>query len=186
MFETFDPSTPTTATRVMQSDALAGWRSAPLTNDVDMIHRTITSFNSTTVMSWPTVYVNSAIAAHGLDRQADIDALRTVVNFQRKYINYQATYSAFLLGTLTESEFEAESDAYIAEERSVQPELLAPLVARLDRLLEFHLHDRELAEYLEVDQESMQQAVKLLGGRLALPGAAINVADVDLIPSSKD
>lgn len=141
------------------------WFSASnLVGERDMLHRTISSATSVvSTMSWPTSFVTGKLDAWHESLQADINALKTVANFQRKYINYQATYNAFLLGTLTEDEFDVESDAYISEERKVDAVELAPLIDRLKRLLDFELTDRELGEYLEVDSESFQRAVDALG-----------------------
>jgi len=131
--------------------------------EVDLIHRTIT--NASTVISHaalPTAHVHNKLLAWHDSLMADVDALVNVAVFQRKYINYQATYNAFLLGALSEEEFEEESDAHMVEEKQFPPEVLAPVLKRLERLLPFDLNQRELGEYLEADQKSIQQALEYL------------------------
>lgn len=137
--------------------------------DHDMIHRTIaTSSAVMSVKSWPMAQVAQSLKARYSDILADLAALTTVVNFQRKYINYQATYSAFLLGTLSEEEFEQESDAFLVEERSLPPEEIAPMIERIDRLLDFSLTDREIGEYLEVDRASLEAGLSYLRDKARL------------------
>jgi hypothetical protein len=139
------------------------WITAPLAPGcTDTIHRTISSASVVISASWPTEKISADIAYWHECSSRDIDALKIVVNFQRKYINYQALYNAFLLGTLSEDEFDKEADGYIAEERAIAPEVLAPIIERLHRLLDFTLSDREIAEYLEVDRNSMSQAFSLI------------------------
>jgi hypothetical protein len=138
------------------------WYRAGVIGAVDTIQRTVASPTSVRTLCLPTAVVASQLNAWHDNLQADINALKVVTKFQRKYINYQATYNAFLLGTLTEDEFDVESDAYVSEEKKVDPLNLAPIVERLKRLLEFPLTDRELGEYLEVDYESIVAAIKVV------------------------
>ena len=132
--------------------------------DSDKIHRVMTSTSTSiaTVYSWDTNEVQTVLMAWRLEYQQDIDALKQVTKAQRKHIDYQAVYSAFLIGAISEDEFEQESETYVAEERFVPVEILAPIVSRVNRLLDFEISNNELAEYLEVDSDSISAALQLL------------------------
>jgi hypothetical protein len=127
----------------------------------DTLHRKIydTSTKSLTVGVWQTREVEARILAWGEEKDRDIAILKSVANWQRKYINYQATYSAYLLGALTEEEFELESSPYISEIKEVPPSELVPAIGRVKRLLDFDLGESELAEFFEVDAETVSLAL---------------------------
>lgn len=127
----------------------------------DTLHRRIydTSTMSLTVRIWQTSEVEARILAWGDQNNQDILLLKAVTTWQRKYINYQATYSAYLLGALTEEEFEIESAPYICELKEIAPSNLAPAIGRLKRLLDFELGEGELAEFFEVDACAISQAM---------------------------
>lgn len=137
---------------------------AGMTEVVDTIRRTITSPRSSVTVStvWPTALIEAQMFAWHRNVQEDVDALKRVARYQHKCLNYQATYNAFLLGALTEEEFDEESNAFISEPQTMEVSELSSLLVRLRRLLDFPLSDVELGEYLEVDNSSLARAVASL------------------------
>jgi hypothetical protein len=121
-----------------------------------------TSTRSVFIQSWKTAELNSHLDLWRADKDRDIEALKIVANWQRKYINYQAVYSAYLIGAINEQQFEAEAEEYVSGAARIEPKLIAPLISRLHRLLDFKLNDNEIAEYLEVDLDSVTKALDLL------------------------
>jgi hypothetical protein len=148
-----------------QPRVLRDFTKSTLSDDCfDMIHRVVidTSSKKFAVKSWNTRDFEAALCIRDWHYHRDIQALKLVTNWQRKYINYQAVYSAYLIGALTEEEFAADSEEFISESKSVAPETIAPLIVRFNALLDFKLNDNEIAEYLEVDYESVSQAMDLI------------------------
>ncbi|GJI96182.1 hypothetical protein RugamoR57_29000 [Duganella caerulea] len=129
----------------------------------DTVHRVVidTATKYVSINSYQTTELVSAFGSAAFQSHCDVEALKVVANWQRKYINYQSVYSAYLIGALDDKEFEEEANAYVSEARSVSPESLVDIVGRLNRLLDFKLSDSEMAEYLEVDTESVEKALNL-------------------------
>lgn len=130
----------------------------------DMIHRTVVdnSTRSMYISSKPTREFAKQLYSYFDDTAADLKRVKSFARWQRKYIDFQATYSAFLLGALTEEEFEADSEQYAPKLREIDPEWLAPEIARLTELLEFGVAPAQLAEYFETDQAVVQAALEKL------------------------
>ncbi|MDO8048498.1 hypothetical protein O3301_08465 [Janthinobacterium sp. SUN211] len=132
--------------------------------DYDMIHRTVVdnSTKSMFIQSKPTREFAKQLYGYFDGAAADLQRVKKFARWQRKYIDFQATYSAYLLGALTEEEFEADSEQYAPRLREIDPELLAPEIARLTELLEFGVAPAQLAEYFETDQTVVQAALEKL------------------------
>lgn len=129
----------------------------------DTMHRIqIDSSTIVTCQFWDTNDVRDQLVASHDSLYKDIDALKVVVNWQRKSLNYQSVYNAYLIGLMTEEEFDKESDSYISEIKEAPIDQVAEVVQRLDRLLDFKLSEAELAEHLEVPLEAVEQAVNML------------------------
>lgn len=130
----------------------------------DMIHRTVVdnSTKSMFISSRPTQEFAKQIYSYFDDTAADLKRVKNFARWQQKYIDFQATYSAFLLGALTEEEFEADSEQYAPQLREIDPEWLAPEIARLTELLEFGVAPAQLAEYFETDQTAVHAALEKL------------------------
>jgi len=130
--------------------------------DNDMIHRTVVdkSTKSMFIYSRPTIELAKQLDNYYGGTAADFQRLKKFACWQRKYIDFQATYSAFLLGALTEEEFEADSEQYAPQLREIDPALLAPEIARLTELLEFVVAPAQLAEYFETDLTVVQAALE--------------------------
>lgn len=128
----------------------------------DMIHRSIVdqSTRSVRVFSIPTVELAKKIDVFYSGSERDVVLLKKFATWQRKYIDFQATYSAYLLGALSEDEFEADSEQYAPQIRKLEPQAIVEEIQELARLLEFGLRPAELAEYFETEQSVINAALE--------------------------
>lgn len=134
------------------------WISTP---DADMVHRTYKSdlTKSYTIKSWPASEIEWQVSQYLNTKEQDIATLQQYATWQRHYIDFQATYAAFLLGALSEEEFEADSQQYAPNIKDVEPDSLVASIERLSTLLEFELRASELAEFFQVDQSVVNNAM---------------------------
>lgn len=85
----------------------------------------------------------------------DISLLSSVIYWQKKNIDYQALYTAFLLDTLSEEDFEKEAEKFAVRQKEVQPELIAAFVERLDSLIGLKLDTSDYADYFQCSQNNV-------------------------------
>lgn len=130
----------------------------------DMLHRTVvdSTTKSLTIASWPTIEAMSYFRQKQLSYDEDIEILKKITEWQHRNIEYQATYSAYLLGAIDEAEFEIDSQEYVSEIKEIPPEQIAPTIEKIVSLLSFQLSPSELAEYFEVDLNTINQALSQL------------------------
>ena len=132
-------------------------------NETDLTHRIVeTSTLEVHCKSWSGQEFFYSMYERQIELLHDVDALKKVTKWQKKHIEYQSVYNAFVLGAMTEEEFEEESEPYIANSENVPAEVLAPLITRLNRLLDFKLSDTEFSEYLEVELQSVEDAMRYI------------------------
>jgi hypothetical protein len=134
----------------------------------DTITRTLIDSTTQSVYSssWPTEDINRQIEWYLSRKNDDVASLKKYANWQRKYIDFQATYTAYLLGALTEEEFENESQQYAPDIKSLTVEQVLPEIGRLTRLLDFDLRATELSEYLETEPSVINKALELVNKQL--------------------
>lgn len=118
--------------------------------------------------SWPTAEVNKGIEWYLSKRNEDVSVLQKYAKWQRKYIDFQATYAAFLLGAISEDEFETDSQQYAPNIREIATDELIPKIEHLAELLDFDLRASELAEYFETEQSIANKALEGANCRIAL------------------
>ena len=89
----------------------------------------------------------------------DIIILRKIIFYLRNKINYQSLYTAFLLGTLSEEEFEEESEKFIVQQKDISVETVASEIKRIHNLawLDFSISD--YADYFQCSQDIVQEAL---------------------------
>lgn len=150
---------PFTATDQQVATKLSSWVSP-----VDMLHRTVVD-NSTRSMSIYSCHTSDfkeqmdwQFAWH----QRDVEKLKKYATWQRKYIDFQATYAAFLLGALSEEEFEKDSEEYAPNIRDMSVDEVVYEIEHLSNLVDFDLRSVELAEFLETDQSIVDEALERL------------------------
>lgn len=109
----------------------------------------------------------SRIIAEG---QAEKDALVGVINWQHKVIDFNSTYTAYLLEQIGEDEFEQAAEQMATDQRDRTPEELVPLIERILLLTEIPYTVSDFSNMLECSEESVQKALE----RLALPHSRLH------------
>lgn len=91
-----------------------------------------------------------------------ISVLRQVILVQRKLIEYNGIYNAFLLGSISESELYEEAERYSYEPINIPPQELSKKIKYLqtDTHLEFTV--LELKELFQCQMSSIEGAIGLL------------------------
>jgi hypothetical protein len=134
-----------------------------LTTPGDNVTRTIvdSSTKSVSTTSWPTSELNKQIEWYLQHRtNSDIEVLKKYAKWQRKYIDYQATYAALLLGAISEDDFEREAEKNSPDIRDLPIDALVPEITQLTELLDFDLRTQELADYFETEPNIINEALK--------------------------
>ncbi|WP_208278607.1 MULTISPECIES: hypothetical protein [Bacteria] len=91
---------------------------------------------------------------------SDVEVLKKYAKWQRKYIDYQATYAALLLGAISEEDFEKDAEQYAPDIKDLPLESIIPEIAQLESLLDFDLRTQELADYFEAEPNTINQALE--------------------------
>lgn len=130
----------------------------------DVVHRTVfdTLTNSFSHISCRTSDALFQFTHYLNEKEEDIAALKIIANWQHRQIDYQSVYTAFLLGALTEEEFEIESEPFVSQFKEIPTFKLAKILKRLDTVLDFKLSPSEYSEYLEVEPNAIEKAEALI------------------------
>lgn len=98
-----------------------------------------------------------------LDRfQQDIGLLRSVILWQKRTIDYQALYTALLLNSLSDEEFEEESEKFTVHQKNVEPEKIASDVERLYSLIGINFDTSDYADFFQCDQQNVMNGLNLI------------------------
>lgn len=100
------------------------------------------------------------------NKERDIFELKSVVEWQRKCLDYQSIYSAYLLGMLNEEEFERDSDEYASDIRDITKEAIVSTVDRLNRLVDCKFTVADIASYLQTDTSIVFDALEHTSNRI--------------------
>jgi hypothetical protein len=136
--------------------------SVPPQNQVDyvLLASVNTSTQSLAISAWRSIDFEKQLNVWAFEKERDISELKSVVLWQKKCLTYQSIYSAFLLGILTEEEFEHDSEEYTSDIRDVTKEEILSTVDRLNRLLEFKFTVFDFANYLQTDPSVVSDAIE--------------------------
>lgn len=99
------------------------------------------------------------------DHQKDIAILSSVIVWQKRTIDFQALHTAYLLNSISEEEFDTESDKFTFRQRSVDPEKIAFVVERMHELLGFSFDTSDYADYFKCTQKNVMEGLRLLPGK---------------------
>ncbi|WP_346397469.1 hypothetical protein [Pseudomonas syringae] len=136
----------------------------PNINGLDFVARVSrqTASSVTTVAMMDTHHFMSRIIEMQSEWKRDVLALNDVVNWQHKVIDFNSSYSAYLLDQIEEEEFERIAEQMAEEERDVAPEELVPIVARLLRLTSIEFTASDLANLFNCSVESVDEALHMI------------------------
>ncbi|MBR8182520.1 hypothetical protein [Burkholderia ambifaria] len=115
--------------------------------------------HSLTAHVWETKEVvarfNRLIAEH-------VQELKVVVDFatwQKRKIDYDGIYQAFLLDAITDDQFMEESERFAVEISKKDPRFMAEAADKLAELLPFDLSASDLAEFFSCEQRDVLAAI---------------------------
>lgn len=92
----------------------------------------------------------------------DVKLLSSVILWQKKTIDYQALYTAFLLNSVSEEVFEEEAEKFMVHQQVVLPEKIAADISRLDALVGVKFDTSDYADYFQCSQQNMMEALRLI------------------------
>lgn len=92
----------------------------------------------------------------------DIDLLRSVIYWQKKTIDYQALHTAFLLNSISEEDFEMESEKFAVRQKEIQPALIASVIERMDSLIGIPFDTSDYSDFFKCSQENVVAGLRLL------------------------
>lgn len=93
-----------------------------------------------------------------------LSTLLEIIKGQGKQLEYEGYYISYLLGNLTEEEFEAVSSTYVTENQDIPLEQLKDKVRVLTALRGHDITIQEMAQYLRCDEAIIERAIQLLQG----------------------
>lgn len=131
-----------------------------LTDMADVIENDyLVRFRTNSFVSMPTQdFVNSCRFIF----QQDISLLSRVIVWQRRTIEYNALYTAFLLDAMTDDEFEEEANKFLVTQQSVDASQIASEMSRIEELTELKFDTSDYADFFRCSQENVMQGMSLL------------------------
>ncbi|MFZ2170650.1 MAG: hypothetical protein WAW61_13565 [Methylococcaceae bacterium] len=114
------------------------------------------------VTSTQTQTITDVFNAYRIRYDRDVELLCSVIYWQKKTIDYQALYTAFLLNALSEEDFEQEAEKFTVHQKDVPPEKIASVVNQLDSLLELTFDTSDYADYFQCSQKNVIDGLRLL------------------------
>jgi hypothetical protein len=118
--------------------------------------------NSFDVAGVKTQTIKDGLNSFYFQYQKDISLLSSVIYWQKRTIEYQATYAAFLLGSLSDDEFEKESINFTYHQKAIPPEHIASVVNRIDSLTGLKFDTSDYSSYFKCSQSNVMEGFKLL------------------------
>lgn len=92
----------------------------------------------------------------------DVKLLSSVILWQKKTIDYQALYTAFLLNSISEEIFEEEAEKFMVHQQVMLPEKIAADIDRLDSLIGVKFDTSDYADYFQCSQQNVMEALRLI------------------------
>lgn len=131
-------------------------------NDVLLRVRPGSEYKTFTVISTHTQTVRDGLNAYFDRHLQDVDLLCSVIVWQKRTIDYQALHTAFLLNSLSEEEFEQESEKFTVYQKNVPPKKIASVVERIDSLVGINFDTSDYSDYFQCSQENVIEGLRLL------------------------
>lgn len=93
-----------------------------------------------------------------------LSTLLDIIREQGKQLEFDGYYISYLLGNLTEEEFQEIAQGFVTETRETPFEVLKDKVRVLNALRGQDLSVREMAQYLHCSEDDIVRALQLLQG----------------------
>lgn len=94
--------------------------------------------------------------------RSDISAMNDVINWQHKLIDFNSSYSAYLLEQIDDDEFERIAEDMATEEREIPSEVIAPMITRLLNLTTVEFTSSDFANLFNCSIETIDKAIRLV------------------------
>lgn len=119
-------------------------------------------FKAITLTSTNTQTIRDGLDTYHNQHKQDINLLRSVIFWLRNNLDYDGVYTAFLLGCLSEEEFEEESEKFTVYEEFVDPIKIAQDIQKMYSLIGVDFDTSDYAGYFKCSQENVMEGLKLL------------------------
>jgi len=94
---------------------------------------------------------------HGL-----CQVLTEIIGSQKKQLEYNGYYNSFLLGQLSEEQFEKISRQHIIQPKSIPLDLLSDKINIVRNFVDPEVTPKDMAQYFECEEEDILKSIKLL------------------------
>ena len=133
-------------------------------NDGDMLFRVVPedNFKTVTITSVNTQTVVDGLNTYLAQHSQNTELLRSVIYWQKRTIDYQALYAAFLLDSLSEEDFEQEAYKFTIHLKRIPPEKIAFDIEQLDSLIGIKFDTSDYSDYFQCSQENVMEGLRLL------------------------
>lgn len=92
----------------------------------------------------------------------DVRLLNDVIEWQHKIIDFNSSYTAYLLEQIDEDEFDQVAEAMAVDESDLSPVIIAPAISRLLELTSIDYAPSDLANMFHCSQETISEALALV------------------------
>jgi hypothetical protein len=147
----------TTSSTLVVQDFLDDTRS-----DNDLLFRVKKGNEYITITSTNTRTVQDNLNAYFVRYSQDINLLCSVIFWQKRTIDYQALHTAFLLDSLSEEEFEQESEKFTVYQKNIPSEKIASDIERLCSLIDIEFDTSDYSDYFQCSQKNVMDGLRLL------------------------
>lgn len=109
----------------------------------------------------PTQALANQLTAWASAVEQDVQVLKHVTNWQKRRLDYQALYNAFLLGAISEEDFVSDAEQFVTEIRETQPEQIVSKYEQVSRLLDFELSVADFADFMDAEPEQVRKVLSM-------------------------
>ncbi|MFS8973845.1 hypothetical protein PO002_04925 [Cupriavidus necator] len=110
----------------------------------------------------PTPVVQQRLQAWASAKEHDVAALKRVTRWQKRRLDYQALYNAYVLGAVSEDDFLKDAEEFSSDIKEVSEAQIAENISHLSRLLDFELTASDYADFMDTETYIVQQVVAKL------------------------
>lgn len=129
-------------------------------NREDVLCRILTTTTTTTVAGiWDTATFAETFLKTLEQSDQAISRLKSITKWQKHRLDYQAVYSAYLLGAMNEEEFMKEADNYATEYQEKPISAVLDEIKEIQMLLDFEMSPSDFSDYLGIEQHVISNAL---------------------------
>ncbi|HGL6721637.1 hypothetical protein NTJ56_05675 [Burkholderia contaminans] len=165
MSEPADSGIISTVTNTVESTQSVGYVESPeyfgQVANVDHLIRISTDLktHSLTAQVWETKEIAAKFNRLIAERAHELKLVVDFAAWQKRKIDYDGIYQAFLLDAITDDQFMEESERFAVEIAKRDPRFIAEAADKLAELLPFELSASDLAEFFSCEQRDVLAAI---------------------------